>query len=46
MQIRVSFFFLRELVLFLESAKYTGKLKFIDLYRENELTQNLMDSIW
>ena len=46
MQIRISFFFLRELVLFLESTRYTGKLNFIDLYRESELTQNLMDSIW
>ena len=46
MQIRISLFFLRELVLFLESTRYTGKLNFIDLYRESELTQNLMDSIW
>ena len=46
MQIRISVFFLRELVLFLESTRYTGKLNFIDLYRESELTQNLMDSIW
>ena len=47
MQNRVSFFFLRELVLFLESTRFIGRLSFTDLYLEtSELPQRLMDSLW
>ena len=46
-QTRVSFFFLRELVLFLESTRFIGRLSFLDLYLEtNELPHRLMDSLW
>ena len=47
MQIRVSFFFLRELVLFLESTRFIGRLSFLDLHLDNsELPHKLMDSLW
>ena len=46
MQIRFALFCLRDLVMFLESVRFIGRLNFTELHIESEATKRLMDKLW
>ena len=46
MEIRFATFCLREIVMFLESTKFVGRINFTELHIESEATIHLMDTVW
>jgi hypothetical protein len=46
MEIRFAVFCLREVVMYLESVKFVGRINFTELHVESEATLLFMDTLW
>ena len=46
MEIRFAVFCLREVVMFLESIKFVGRINFTELHVECEATHRFMETLW
>ena len=46
MEIRFAMLCLRELVMFIESTKFVGRINFTELHVQSQATIHLMDTIW
>lgn len=45
-EVRFAMLCLRELVMFLESNKFVGRINFVQLHVSTEATKKLMDTVW